>query len=65
MIRALITAALIAAAPLAAMADEVWSLPSGNQIVYERDAGSTAILSYKPEVGLEAGYIFVPGLGGQ
>lgn len=65
MIRTLVLTALIAAAPLAAMADEVWSMPSGNQIVYERDAGTTAILSYKPEVGLDAGYIFVPGLGGQ
>ena len=64
MIRALTAAALLASIALAASADEVWSLPSGNQIVYERDAGATAILSYKPEVGLESGYIFVPGLGG-
>jgi hypothetical protein len=65
MIRTLALTALIVAAPLAATADEVWSMPSGNQIVYERDAGTTAILSYKPEVGLENGYIFVPGLGGK
>ena len=64
MLRSLALAALLAAAPLAAHADEVWALPSGNQIVYERYAGATAILSYKPEVGLEPGYIFVPGLGG-
>lgn len=45
MIRALTAAALLASIALAASADEVWSLPSGNQIVYERDAGATAILS--------------------
>jgi hypothetical protein len=65
MIHARSAAAALAAAPLAALADEVWALPSGNQIVYERDAGTTAILSYKPEVGLDAGFIFVPGLGGK
>lgn len=48
-----------------AMADEVWSLPSGNQIVYERDAGETAVLSYRAEQGLSPGLIFVVGLGGQ
>lgn len=64
MIRALTAAALLASIALAASADEAWSLPSGNQIVCERDAGATAILSYKPEAGLEAGYIFAPGLGG-
>ncbi len=47
-----------------AAADEVWSLPSGNQIIYARDAGTTAILSYKAEIGLEDGLIFVVGLGG-
>lgn len=64
MIRKLAALALAAALPLAAAADEVWSLPSGNQIVYESDVGSTAVLSYKPEQGLEDGFIFVPGLGG-
>ena len=54
---------LLAAAPAAA--DEVWSLPSGNQIVYERDAGDVAVLSYRPEQGLGKGLIFVPGLGGK
>ena len=53
---------ILAAAPAAA--DEVWSLPSGNQIVYERDAGDVAVLSYKPEQGLGQGLIFVVGLGG-
>lgn len=48
-----------------ATADEVWSLPSGNQIVYERDAGTTAVLSYRAEQGLAPGLIFVVGLGGQ
>ncbi len=47
-----------------AFADEVWSLPSGNQIVYQRDAGDIAVFSYKAEVGLEDGLIFVTGLGG-
>jgi hypothetical protein len=60
----LIAIAAALAASLPSFADEVWSLPSGNQIVYERDAGTTAILSYKAEVGLDQGLIFVPGLGG-
>lgn len=64
MIRTLAAAFIAAALPLAALADEVWSLPSGNQIVYDRDAGTTAILSYKAEQGLANGWIFVPGLGG-
>ena len=45
--------------------DKDRSLPSGNQIVYERDAGDTAVLSYKPEQGLGQGLIFVIGLGGK
>ena len=64
MIRTLALAALALAAPLAAFADEVWSLPSGNQVVYDRDSGDTAILSYMPEQGLEKGWVFVPGLAG-
>ena len=55
--------ACLAATP--ASADEVWSLPSGNQIVYERDAGDVAVLSYKPEQGMGKGLIFVMGLGGK
>ena len=51
-------------ATVPASADEVWSLPSGNQIVYERDAGDVAVLSYKPEQGMGKGLIFVVGLGG-
>jgi hypothetical protein len=54
---------VLAAVP--ASADEVWSLPSGNQIVYERDAGNVAVLSYRPEQGLGKGLIFVIGLGGK
>lgn len=54
---------LLAASPAAA--DEVWSLPSGNQLVYERDAGNVAVLSYKPEQGMGKGLIFVIGLGGK
>jgi hypothetical protein len=64
MIRSLIAAALVAATPLAAAADEVWSLPSGNQVVYDRDVGETAVFSYKAEQGLASGWIFVPGLAG-
>lgn len=48
-----------------AKADEVWVLPSGNQLVYDRDVNDTAVLTYKPEQGLGTGQIFVVGLGGQ
>ncbi|MGD9816357.1 MAG: hypothetical protein AB7Q23_12025 [Hyphomonadaceae bacterium] len=48
-----------------AAADEVWSLPSGNQIVYDRDVGDVAVLTYRPEQGLGQGQIFVVGLAGQ
>lgn len=58
---ALALGALIAPA---AIADEVWSLPSGNQLVYDRDAGSVAVLTYRAEQGLQQGQIFVVGLGG-
>ena len=67
-IRALsIAAACVAAAllPTTASADEVWSLPSGNQLVYDRDVGATAVLTYRAEQGLSPGQIFVVGLGGQ
>lgn len=49
----------------AASADEVWSLPSGNQLVYDRDIGNVAVLTYRPEQGSGQGQIFVVGLGGQ
>lgn len=48
-----------------ASADEVWVLRSGNQLVYARDVGNVAVLTYRPEQGVEAGQIFVVGLGGQ
>ena len=64
MFRTLAAALALAATPLAALADEVWALPSGNQIVYDRDSGQMAVLSYKAEQGLESGWIFVPGLAG-
>jgi hypothetical protein len=48
-----------------ASADEVWVLPSGNQLTYDRDVGDVAILTYRAEQGLEPGQIFVVGLGGQ
>lgn len=64
MFRTPLAAVLVAAAPLAAIADEVWSLPSGNQVVYLRDEGATAVFGYTPVMGVEQSYIFVPGLGG-
>jgi len=48
-----------------AIADEVWVMPSGNQIVYDRDVGDTAVLTYRAEQGLQSGQIFVVGLGGR
>lgn len=59
--------ALACAGALAAPAgaDEVWATARGHQIVYERDAGDTAVLSYKPEQGLGQGLLFVVGLGGK
>ena len=48
-----------------AMADESWSLPNGNQLIYDRDIGSTAVLTYQPARGRGRGQIFVVGLGGQ
>lgn len=48
-----------------ASADEVWVLPSGNQLTYDRDVGSTAVLTYRAERGTEPGQIFVVGLGGE
>jgi len=64
MIRTLIAAAALAAAPLGALADEVWTLPSGNQVVYLSDEGDTAVLGYTPVLGVEQSYIFIPGLAG-
>ena len=51
--------------PSAALADEVWVMPSGNQLVYDRDIGDTAVLTYTPEQGMAKGQIFVVGLGGK
>jgi len=48
-----------------ASADEVWVLPSGNQLTYDRDVGDVAVLTYRAEQGLEPGQVFVVGLGGQ
>ncbi len=64
MFRPLAAAALAAALALPALADEIWSLPSGNQVVYLRDEGTTAVFGYTPVMGVEQSYIFVPGLGG-
>lgn len=63
----LVAAAAAFAALLAApaRADEVWSLPSGSQLVYDRDVGDTAVLTYRPEQGLGRGQIFVVGMAGQ
>lgn len=65
--RMLLTTATATLALLAgpAAADEVWSLPSGNQVIYDRDVGDTAVLTYTPEQGLERGQIFVVGMAGQ
>jgi hypothetical protein len=64
MFRTLAAAALAAVLALPAFADEVWALPSGNQITYLSDEGTTAVLGYTPVMGVEQSYIFVPGLGG-
>ena len=48
-----------------AAADELWVLPSGNQLTYDRDVGNVAVLTYPAEQGLAPGQIFVVGLGGQ
>jgi hypothetical protein len=63
----LFAAAVALAASLAApaAADEVWSLPSGNQVIYDRDVGNTAVLTYTPEQGAGRGQIFVVGMAGQ
>jgi hypothetical protein len=55
----------LAAISAPARADEVWSLPSGNQLVYDRDVGNVAVLTYRAEQGMQQGQIFVVGLGGQ
>jgi hypothetical protein len=62
--KSLLAGLVIAATAAPAFADEVWSLPSGNQIVYQRDVGDIAVFTYRAEVGLEEGLIFVTGLGG-
>jgi len=65
-IRTLVSALAFAACIAApAAADEVWSLPSGNQVVYDRDVDNVAVLTYRPEQGAGRGQIFVVGLGGQ
>jgi hypothetical protein len=64
MFRTLAAAAIAAVLALPALADEVWALPSGNQITYLSDEGTTAVLGYTPVIGVEQSYIFVPGLGG-
>ena len=49
----------------AAFADEVWVVPSGNPLTYDRDVGEVEVLTYRAEQGLEPGQMFVVGLGGQ
>ena len=64
--RTLLAGAIFAASFAApALADESWSLPSGNQVVYDRDIGNTAVLTYQPEQGQGRGQVFVVGLGGR
>ena len=57
--------AVMSALVAPAVADEVWVMPSGNQLVYDRDVGDVAVLTYQPAQGLAKGQIFVVGLGGQ
>ena len=64
MFRSFAAAILAAALALPALADEVWALPSGNQVTYLSDEGDTAVLGYTPVMGVEQSYIFVPGLAG-
>jgi hypothetical protein len=63
--RIVVAAVAFVAMAAPAAADEVWSLPSGNQVIYDRDVGSTAVLTYTPEQGLGRGQIFVVGMAGQ
>jgi hypothetical protein len=64
-LRIMLTALALTLIAAPASADEVWSLPSGNQLVYDRDVGDTAVLTYVPEQGDGRGQIFVVGLAGQ
>jgi hypothetical protein len=48
-----------------AVADEACVLPSGNQLIYDRDVGDVAVLTYRAEQGLAPGQIFIVGLGGE
>ena len=63
-LKTLLIAGALACIATAATADEVWVMPSGNQLTYDRDVGETAVLTYRPEQGLGSGQIFVVGLGG-
>jgi hypothetical protein len=64
MIRTLTMMVAMAALAAPVLADEVWSLPSGNRVVYERDSGDTAVFSYTAEQGLAPGLLFIVGLAG-
>ena len=46
-----------------ALADEVWST-SGGDVVYEKDIGDIAVLSYPMDEGDLRGHAFIFGLGG-
>ncbi len=48
---------------LGAMADEVWSTPGGD-VVYEKDLGEVAVLSYPLDQDELRGHAFISGLGG-
>lgn len=62
MIRSILLAAAILAAPTVALADEVWSSTMG-QIVYEADLGDVAVLSFATK-SKAVGKFYFSGLGG-
>ena len=48
---------------LGAVADEVWSTVIGD-VIYEKDIGDTAVLSYPMDYPDTRGHVFIKGLGG-
>lgn len=48
---------------LGAVADEVWSTVIGD-VIYEKDLGDVAVLSYPLDEGDLRGHVFISGLGG-
>ena len=52
---------LFLAAP--ALADEMWAATGGGMVIYEQDAGDTAILSFPK--GAASARLYIPGLVGK